>query len=169
MKHVMQREGCMGTLAPAALEIHLPLLTAPVAWVMAGEEGLVEPSEVVPQETRDLGVEGPTGAMISPADSASFSEGKRRRSQGKLEANKLVPTGAQQRQHNGSDGAGGVASFIEIQNVVVFLSAESLARPAHARAAVLQDDKWRLIKSLHRTHYIEVATPTKMNRAPGAC
>lgn len=35
----MQREGCMGTLAPDALSIHLPLLKALVAWVMAAEEG----------------------------------------------------------------------------------------------------------------------------------
>lgn len=49
---------------------------------MAVEEGLVVLSEVVPQEMRDLGVERPKRAMISPADSASFSEGKRRRRRG---------------------------------------------------------------------------------------
>lgn len=54
---VEYREGCMGTFAPGALSIHLPLLKAPVAWVMAVEEGGL--SEVVPQEMRDLGVARP--------------------------------------------------------------------------------------------------------------
>lgn len=106
--------------------------------------------------------------MISPADSASFPEGKRprRRSQRRLETNKLLPKGAQHRQRNGSDAIGRIAFFSSKPEMLILSSFVLAVRTLDAEP---QDDESWLIKSLHRTRYIEVTAPTEINRVPGTC
>lgn len=68
---------------------------------------------------RDLEVERPKWAMISPADSASFSEGGKCRRGTCKEANKLLPTGAEPQQHRRSDVVQRISLFNANRNAFV--------------------------------------------------
>lgn len=104
--------------------------------------------------------------MISPADLASFSEGKRRRRRSEKE------TGEENKQMT-SHRSGRAAPRLDeelafsSQSDISIPSADSFIFSLHRRVGVIPDDKWQLIKSAASQAFYPGRPSPEINRVPG--